>query len=123
MSHTPGPWGYGHEIHLVGNGGIYDGQDTSEEVFDATVFAGEGEDWEPIATGITSEDNARLIAAAPDMKDEIDRLKAEKAELLEALEEVINSNPSILATERSALRYVQAVEKARKVIQKARGEE
>ena len=53
--------------------------------------------------------NLALIAAAP--------------ELLEALEEVINSNPSILATERSALRYVQAVEKARNVIKKARGEE
>ena len=53
--------------------------------------------------------NLAPIAAAP--------------ELLEALEEVINSNPSILATERSALRYVQAVEKARKVIEKARGGE
>ena len=54
-------------------------------------------------------ENANLLAAAP--------------ELLEALEEIIASNPSILATERSALRYVQAVEKARKVIGKARGEE
>ena len=75
MSHTPGPWDFGNEIHLISNGGIYDGQDMSEEVFDATVFAGTGEDWEQIATGITSEDNARLIAAAPDMLAMLEELR------------------------------------------------
>ena len=75
MSHTPGPWGYGHEIHLVGNSGIYEGQDMREEVYDATIFAGEGEDWEQIATGITSEDDARLIASAPDMLAMLEELR------------------------------------------------
>ncbi|SMG27852.1 hypothetical protein SAMN06275492_11277 [Dethiosulfovibrio salsuginis] len=104
MSHTPGPWEVATKQDCDEEGCC------GESVYDREcgVFAVIEGDLATVATPWLESD-ARLIAAAP--------------ELLEALEEIIASNPSILATERSALRYVQAVEKARKVIDKARGEE
>ena len=95
MSYTPGPWRINESRERVWIEGTGRGCGVPRV---AIVDDSAG----------TEPGNANLLAAAP--------------ELLEALEEIIASNPSILATERSALRYVQAVEKARKVIGKARGE-
>ena len=111
MSYTPGPWeAQGHKVYGPSHP---ESKHPNGRVFVATVAQGTHRA-DPLLEGgadrfgFDSEADVQLIAAAP--------------ELLEALEEIIASNPSILATERSALRYVQAVEKARKVIGKARGE-
>ena len=60
--------------------------------------------------------------ADSELLEEIDRLKAEKAELLEALDEVMASHPGILATSESARWHLQAVKRAGEVAWKARGE-
>ena len=123
MSHTPGPWEvYGSDIV---HGPLEWGEDgylvVKRPVSIAKVWKFPYVDERQGRLSVEQEKGLRksndkvqaanlaLIAAAP--------------ELLEALEEIIASNPSILATDRSALRYVQAVDKARKVIGKARGEE
>ena len=98
MSYTPGPWAWGRPEVVAFNKDLT----IRAKIADVCFIPGD-------RRCAIADANSRLIAAAP--------------ELLEALEEVINSNPSILATDKSALRYVQAVEKARKVIRKARGEE
>ena len=55
------------------------------------------------------EANASLIAAAPD--------------LLEALEEIVASNPSVTINSSGWMEDVSAIEKARNAIRRARGEE
>ncbi len=97
MTHTPGPW----KIVTV------DGQNTGS-IFSGKirVCAKVGED---VKLQKTADADIALIAAAP--------------ELLEALQEVVNSNPVLVATNPNCLRYVAAIEKARAAIKKARGEE
>lgn len=85
MSYTPGPW-YVATKQDCDEDGCYDKGVYDREIGVFAVIDGEPE---TIATPWLEAD-ARLIAAAPDMKDEIDRLKAEKADLLEILEAVIS---------------------------------
>lgn len=59
--------------------------------------------------------------ADSELLEEIDRLKTEKAELLEVLEEIVASDPEIKVTE--SLRFIGAIEWAKEVMEKARVEE
>ena len=111
MSYTPGPW----------------------KVFDEEFYAVIRQ--EGVKNGIEiahvgKREDAELIATAPDMKQEIDQLKAEKADLLEALEEiasVIDESEGVAGWHLngavapwSEFGFAQKIED---VIQKARGEE
>jgi hypothetical protein len=93
MSHTPGPWKYGRKVYKDDS----DLEKTVKELpFDykpnnfgcgASIFGPNDEDVagnDEYQVFFNPED-IELIVAAPNMKDEIDRLKEEKIELLEAL--------------------------------------
>ena len=94
MNHTPGPWSVEAIYALLRfgrkSGGSWDDIGEEHEFF-------------------PDEDDANLIAAAP--------------ELLEALEEIVASNPSIAINSSGWMEYVRAIEKARSAIGKARGEQ
>lgn len=62
---------------------------------------------------ISTTDEVRRMAS------ELSDLRIINGELIEAMQEVINSNPSILATDRNSLRFVQAITNARAIIEKA----
>jgi len=71
MSHTPGPWLWGHRL---GDGGMY-----NTEVFSAThgVIATCAWTPQPRANGVTGtyrDANAHLIAAAPDLLESLREL-------------------------------------------------
>ena len=70
--HTPGPWEYSDRTYLV-DGKMY-------KTGDWAIMGGSY-----CLAQVAKETDARLIAAAPDMAAEIERLKAERAVLLEAL--------------------------------------
>lgn len=102
MSHTPGPWVIyrnrrGHVSKIEGSGGrrICTFQPSDQFV----------------------EGNSQIIVKALEMRDEIDRLKAGRAELLEALE-TLERCAGIAMMEDDPARV-----SARKVIRKARGKE
>jgi len=86
--HTPGPW--------VVAGGSYNDwriKPIGKDVYIATLFNRYG--W-----ASEGEANARLIAAAPDMADEIERLKADQAKLLEiakGVDELLNGGDCVIA--------------------------
>ena len=69
--HTPGPWEYSDRTYLV-DGKMY-------KTGDWAIMGGSY-----CLAQVAKETDARLIAAAPDMADEIERLKAERDELLAA---------------------------------------
>ncbi|MCF4151770.1 hypothetical protein L2W58_08135 [Dethiosulfovibrio sp. F2B] len=103
MSHTPGPWVIyrnrkGHVSKIEGSGGhrICTFQPSDQFV----------------------EGNSQIIVTALEMRDEIARLKKEKAELLEALEIA----KSIIDT-RIETPVVAGYSKIEDAIKKARGEE
>ena len=98
MSHTPGPWtlwDFSSDPKLCGY--FIRDNETGEVICKVN----------PYTFPDPALHNAKLITASPD--------------LLRALEELIS--PDMLAMDRSDLRFVQAVEKARRVIRKARDEE
>lgn len=72
---TPGPWHLNAGGHLIIGA---DGESVIAEVYGAAV-----EDQEGAA-------NARLIASAPAMLEELTTLRADKAELLIALKAILN---------------------------------
>ncbi len=98
MSHTPGPWVIyrnrkGHVSKIEGSGGrrICTFQPSDQFV----------------------EGNSQIIVTALEMRDEIDQLKKEKADMLAMLEEI----------RECAYRWseIRTVEQLDKVIRKARG--
>jgi len=105
--HTPGPWEVG-------------GRGFEDHIFAESDIPKDSDDWGEalICETAGNVENARLIAAAPETAAERDRLKAQNAELLEALEDVIRWNDiSLLDHEWPAI-----VDGARKAILKAKGE-
>jgi hypothetical protein len=98
--HTPGPWKFENDGRGVCT------------VTSATPIEDSGEiiGYEPVASGITWPPDARLIAAAPEMLDEHERVVGSVAVLLMALDEGRSSEPEfretleqILAGARAAL--------------------
>ena len=65
-----------------------------------------------VSTGARSLANARLIAAAPDMAAEIERLKAERAVLLEALSKAVADLEDSVIGKRALDRAWAAIAKA-----------
>lgn len=118
MSHTPGPW---KVVYIDGEliGSIYSKK--------TRICSGICDD---MKLEKEAKANAYLIASAPDMKDEINQLKAEKAELLEALEElasVIDESEGVAGYHMNGTVAqwdgFDCVQKIMSVIKKARGEE
>ncbi|WP_210204464.1 hypothetical protein, partial [Agrobacterium pusense] len=64
VKHTPGPWVY---------------RESKEDCCDFEVYSGEGQSVDIVAGeyGIESEDDARLIAAAPDLLEHGGKLASE----------------------------------------------
>ncbi|NCC95658.1 MAG: hypothetical protein EOM02_02350 [Synergistales bacterium] len=93
MSHKPGPWKWNKMNRvwmLMPEANLRDGLNVTGAVCEVIPLKTEG-DSEAFYTGTEEQHaNAALLEAAPGMKDEIDRLKAEKAELMEALEGLAN---------------------------------
>ncbi|NCC96403.1 MAG: hypothetical protein EOM02_06130 [Synergistales bacterium] len=104
MSHTPGPWEVRRGIK----------QWTVDYLACGKFKRNIAHVWD--------DEDARLIAAAPDMKDEIDRLKAEKADMLAMLEEFRECAYFSWAWCDYGF-PVGIVERTDEVIKKARGEE
>ena len=96
MSHSPGPWKWnkmGRVWTLIPEALLRDGVHIAGAVCEIIPLETDG-DSEAFYTGTEEQHaNAALLEAAPDMKDEIDRLKAEKADLLEILEVLISLGP------------------------------
>lgn len=86
-AHTPGPWkAFGRTVY-AGETPVALG--ISE--FDAElspVYANDAR--HPLKNDDEGEANARLIAAAPDMAKELTQLKADKAELVDACQMVLD---------------------------------
>jgi hypothetical protein len=116
--HTPGPWSDSDDRRRVD---LENGCDVSNwaEIRDAT-----GRCIGAAYCGGSYEHNlanARLMASAPETAAERDRLRAEKAELLAALERI--ANEPIGPPEASAAEVLAAVvEIARAAIARTRGE-
>ena len=118
MSHTPGPW---KVVRIDGEliGSIY-----SKKI---RICSGICDD---MKLEKEAEANAYLIASAPDMRDEIDRLKAEKAELLVVLKEiasVISGSGGVAGWHKKGViafwDEFECVKKIKDIIEGARGEE
>ena len=109
--HTPGPWGVtrlnGVEYVTIDGG----------RVSVARVSALKG-----------GEGNARLIAAAPEMAEKIERLEAEKKELLAALEMIANKiSPDSTRSIKDCGEFgvylrIEGINKIRAAIARAKGE-
>ena len=119
MSHTPGPWKFevvDETYNFLGckrlNGG---GGSTVIDL--SNEWTGYPECGQDLQMTI-SKDDAALIAAAPEMLGKIERLEAEKAEMLRALEAVIGDSE-----ESDYMTQAQIQGLCRASIRKARGEE
>lgn len=84
--HTPGPWRLGRAGGTVvaGDPAAPFGEDRSTEAY----YGGD-----LIAESIGRDADATLIARAPDLLREVEELRAQNAELLEALEFIVNDSP------------------------------
>ena len=131
MGHSPGPWRHGIKWENGEIGEIPLDYRTLEfkwiEIFDAD--GGALLSFEDGCVFSLPEDLA-LILSAPDMEQEIDQLKAEKSELLEALEEltsVINESEGVAGYHMNGAvaqwDEFDCVQKIMSVIKKARGSE
>ena len=103
--HTPGPWtirralnptdgGFDYAVGAVVNG-------KERCIIEAFAVIGEG-------VRVNAEANARLIAAAPETAAERDRLRADKAELLAALKDILQADFLSPEARRDAVRRAGA---------------
>ena len=117
MSHTPGPW---RAVIQKGDGGYSVGAyiEDAGRGWIAQLWGKNEEDFKSCQKETIA--NAALIASAPYMKDEIDRLKAEKADMLAMLEELREC--SVLSWWSGGGVPVGIVERIDEVIRKAWGE-
>lgn len=80
MKHTKGPWVVYENISEFKTGYVVVETADGDRIYEREVYK---------STYENEFANAALIAAAPDLLEERDKLKAVNAELLEALEEIV----------------------------------
>ena len=94
--HTPGPW-----IVCVQDGDPWGAHTVfAEDQLENGVISADGWDWQIASACVNHENfeaNARLIASAPDLLAERNRLKAANAELADTLDEFLAAFDGVIA--------------------------
>ena len=109
--HTPGPWVLGRQNKHAAAANIYACEPTILKNLIATVWRG------PDESSAKKEDNARLIAAAPDMLAALE----EAVETIRALRIAFDA-VRCLSPEQSEIHFIDQTADMRAAIAKAKGE-
>lgn len=117
--HTLGDWKVGEEIVLGGD------EMTEPEVLTIIEAEGYGIIGYAVTTPISDElkANAALIASAPTLQAHIDRLEAENAELLEALQDIASTDKTMVEVRGAEATINHIIGWAKTAIAKATGKD